>query len=42
LNWYCVNLRCLEPQTVVEVTVEAFDDDDRVNADARLRDRSRA
>jgi hypothetical protein len=38
---YSVNLRCIEPQTIVEVTVETFDDDDRMNADSRLRDRSR-
>ena len=39
---YSVNLRCLDRATISEVTIEAFDDNDRAAADARIRDRSRA
>ena len=38
---YSVNLRCLEPATLAAVTVEAFDDNDRAAAEAKIRDRSR-
>ncbi|HEY6824173.1 MAG TPA: GFA family protein [Steroidobacteraceae bacterium] len=39
---YSVNLRCLERSTLMEVTIESFDDNDRAAAEARVRDRSRA
>jgi hypothetical protein len=38
---YSVNLRCLDPATLEEVTVEPFDDDDREAAEAGIRERSR-
>ena len=38
---YSVNLRCLDPATLKEVTIEPFDDDDREAAEARIRERSR-
>ena len=37
---YSVNLRCLDPVTLEEVTIEPFDDDDREASDARIRGRS--
>ena len=37
---YSVNLRCLDPATLKEVTIEPFDDDDREASDARIRGRS--
>jgi len=39
---YSVNLRCLDQATVVEVTIEPFDDDNRAASEAKIRDRSRA
>jgi hypothetical protein len=38
---YSVNLRCLDPVTLEEVTIEPFDDDDREAAEAKIRERSR-
>ena len=38
---YSINLRCLDPATLEEVTVEPFDDNDREASDARIRERSR-
>jgi hypothetical protein len=38
---YSVNLRCLEPSTLGEITVERFDDNDRAVAEAKIRARSR-
>jgi hypothetical protein len=38
---FSVNLRCLDPATLGEVTIEPFDDNDREASDARLRERSR-
>jgi len=38
---YSINLRCLEPATLEEVTIEPFDDNDREAAEAKIRDRSR-
>ena len=38
---YSVNARCLEVATIEHVEVEPFDDRDRENSEARLRDRSR-
>ena len=38
---YSVNLRCLDPATLEEVTIEPFDDNDREASDAKLRDRSK-
>jgi hypothetical protein len=38
---YSVNLRCLERSTIVQVTIEPFDDDDRAASEAKIRDRSR-
>jgi len=38
---YSVNLRCLDPATIEQVTVEPFDDNDRAAAEAALRGRSR-
>ena len=37
---YSVNLRCLDPATLEEVTIEPFDDDDRAASEARIRGRS--
>jgi hypothetical protein len=34
---YSVNLNCLDPSTLAEVTVEPFDDSDREAAEARIR-----
>ena len=39
---YSVNLRCLDPSTLGQVTVEPFDDNDRSAAEAKLRALSRA
>jgi hypothetical protein len=38
---YSINLRCLDPATLEEVTIEPFDDNDREASDAKIRDRSR-
>ena len=38
---YSVNLRCLDPATLAEVTIEPFDDSDREASDARIRHLSR-
>ena len=38
---YSVNLRCLEPTTLEQVSVEPFDDADRARAEAHIRERSR-
>jgi len=38
---YSVNLRCLDPATLEEVTIEPFDDNDREASDAKIRERSR-
>jgi len=38
---YSVNLRCLERSTIVQLTIEPFDDDDRAASEAKVRDRSR-
>jgi hypothetical protein len=38
---YSINLRCLEPATLTEVLIEAFDDTDRAASEARTRERSR-
>jgi hypothetical protein len=38
---YSVNLRCLERSTIVQFTIEPFDDDDRMASEAKIRDRSR-
>jgi hypothetical protein len=38
---YSVNLRCLDPATLGEVTVEPFDDADREASEAKLRALSR-
>jgi len=38
---YSVNLRCLEPATLEQVSVEPFDDADRARAEAHIRERSR-
>jgi hypothetical protein len=38
---YSVNLRCLERSTIVQLTIEPFDDDDRAASEAKIRDRSR-
>jgi hypothetical protein len=37
---YSVNLRCLDPATLGQVTIEPFDDEDREAAEARIRGRS--
>ena len=34
---YSVNLRCLEPATLAEVTVEPFDDNDREASETKIR-----
>jgi hypothetical protein len=34
---YSVNLRCLDPATLEQVTVEPFDDNDRAAAEAKIR-----
>ena len=34
---YSVNLNCLDPATLAEVTIEPFDDGDREAAEARIR-----
>ena len=39
---YSVNLRCLDPATLEQVTIEPFDDNDRVASEAKLRALSRA
>jgi hypothetical protein len=39
---YSVNLRCLDPVTLEEVTIEPFDDDDREASEAKIRERSRS
>ena len=39
---YSVNLRCLDPATLEEVTIEPFDDNDREASEAKLRERSKA
>jgi len=39
---YSVNLRCLDPATLKEVTIEPFDDDDREASEAKIRERSRS
>jgi hypothetical protein len=39
---YSVNLRCLDPSTLEEVTIEPFDDDDREASEAKIRERSRS
>ena len=39
---YSVNLRCLDQSTLVEVTIEPFDDRDREASEARIRDLSRS
>jgi hypothetical protein len=38
---YSVNVRCIERQTLAQVTIESFDDDNREAAEAQLRERSR-
>jgi hypothetical protein len=38
---YSVNLRCLDPVTLAQVTIESFDDNDRAAAEERIRARSR-
>jgi hypothetical protein len=38
---YSVNLRCLDQTTLAAVSIEAFDDDDRAAAEAKIRHRSR-
>jgi len=38
---YSVNVRCLDPATLAQVTVEPFDDNDRAASEAKLRDLSR-
>jgi hypothetical protein len=38
---YSINLRCLDRATVVGMTIEPFDDNDRAASDAKVRDRSR-
>ncbi|HKD53260.1 MAG TPA: GFA family protein [Steroidobacteraceae bacterium] len=38
---YSINLRCLDPATLEEVSIEPFDDEDREASDAKIRDRSR-
>jgi hypothetical protein len=38
---YSVNLRCLDPATLEEVTIEPFDDSDREASEAKIRHRSR-
>ena len=38
---YSINLRCLDPATLEEVTIEAFDDNERAASEAKLRERSR-
>jgi hypothetical protein len=37
---YSVNLRCLEQDKIEQVTIEAFDDNDRAASEARIRHRS--
>ena len=39
---YSVNLRCLDQSTLVEVTIEPFDDRDREASEARIRDLARS
>jgi hypothetical protein len=34
---YSVNLRCLEPATLGQVTIEPFDDNDREGSEAKIR-----
>ena len=38
---YSVNLNCVDPATLAEVTVEPFDDGDREASEARIRQLSR-
>lgn len=38
---YSVNVRCLEQQTLEQITIEPFDDNERAWAEARIRERSR-
>jgi hypothetical protein len=38
---YSVNVRCLNPETVEQVEVQLFDDNDREASEARVRDLSR-
>ena len=38
---YSVNLRCLDPATLEEVTIEPFDDNDRAASEAKIRELSR-
>ena len=38
---YSVNLRCLDPATLEQVTIEPFDDSDREASEAKIRHRSR-
>jgi hypothetical protein len=38
---YSVNVRCLDRETILRVTLRAFDDNDRETSDARARDLSR-
>jgi hypothetical protein len=39
---FSVNVRCLDPATVVHVEVQPFDDNDRASSEARIRELSRA
>jgi len=39
---YSVNVRCLEPASIEQVTVEPFDDNDREASEARIRGLSKA
>jgi hypothetical protein len=38
---YSVNVRCLDQQTVVQVEVQLFDDNDRESSEAKIRGLSR-
>jgi hypothetical protein len=38
---YSVNARCLERATIDELLIEPFDDNERANSEAKIRDRSR-
>ena len=38
---YSVNVRCLDPATIEHIEVETFDDGDREDSEARIRERSR-
>jgi hypothetical protein len=39
---YSVNLRCLDPSTLGQVTIEPFDDNDRATSEGKIRALSRA